>query len=291
MPIGWEAEERLLHLQDVLTQIRAAIDERRRTLRDLYRTLGDVHSTLRDIENHLSADGLHDLIQQLEKLQGDMRRMEPFLSPGMMNTLRMSLKRSQDELVQAAERIAEAQQGLRGLREALRQQVEEQRVFDELTNALKQQEDMLTVLIRNLTHLRESRSASDADTAVQALANLLQGSLRLAALIFSPQQLQRMSEASRGRSPLVLDRLRKRWGDWLRELAGYIREVSLQAERIAALEGGTQGEAFRAALEEFQRACRRAAGPGSFGLPLSPKPGPSVPPPSEPPTPEGGRSL
>jgi chromosome segregation ATPase len=288
MPFGFEAEEWLLRLQEVLTRIRAAIDERRRTLRDLRQTLGDVHSTLREIEGHLSADGLYDLVQQMERLQSDLQKMEPFLSPGMLNDLRLRLKRSQDELSQAAERIAEARQGFRALREALRQQVEEQSALPDLANALKQREDMLTVLIRSLSHLQESRSAPDADTTVRALADLLQGSLRLAALIFDPRQLQGMGVGPQGRPALILDLWRKRWGDWLRELARYIREVSRQAEQIAALEGGTQAEAFRAALQDFQDACRRAAGPGSTGLPPFLKPAPPFPPTSEPRTPEGG---
>jgi len=290
MPIGSEAEEWLLRLQDVLARIRAALDERRRTLRDLRQTLGDIHSTLRDMEGYLRADSLYDLIQQMERLQDDLRKMEPFLSPGMLNQLRMHLKRSQDQLHQAAEQIARAHQGFRALREALRQQVEEQSALPELTNALKQREDTLIVLIRSLSHLQESRSAPDADTTVRALANLLQGSLRLAALSFDPRQLQGMEIRPPGRPALILDLLRKRWGDWLRELAQYIQEVSRQAEQLAALEGGTQADAFRVALQNFRDACRRAAGPGAPTPPSFVKPAPPFPPTPEPRTPEGGSS-
>jgi len=287
-PIGFEAEEWLRRLQDVLTQIRDAIDEGRRYLRDLDQTLGGVRRTLGDLEGRLSTDGLCDLIQQMDELQNDFRKMESFLSPGMLNDLRLRLERSRDELSQAAERIAEARQRSKTLREALEQRVEEQSDLHELANALKQGDDTLTVLIRNLSHLQESLPALDADTAVQVFANLLQGSLRLAALIFDPRQLQGISVGLSERPTRILDLLRKRWGDWLRELAQYIQEVSRHAEQIAALEGGTQAEAFRTALEDFRSACREAAASETSTLPPSlPESMPPVPPTSAPWTPEG----
>jgi methyl-accepting chemotaxis protein len=282
--IGFEVEGWLRRLQDVLTQIRNAIDERSQALRDLSRTLDNI---LRGIEDRLSVDGLHNLIQQMEKMQDDLWKMESFLSPEMLNDLRLRLKRSQDELSQAAERIAGVHQGIRALREALRQQVEEQNALQELMDEMKRGEDMVTVLIRSLSHFQESLPTPDADTTVRVLADLLQGGLRLAALIFDPRQLQEMSAGPQGR-PVLLDLLRKRWGDWLRELARYIWEVSQRVEPIAALEGGTQTEAFRAALEDFQNACRRVAGPGSLGLPPFLKPAPPFSPTPEPQTPEGG---
>lgn len=276
-----EQDIQLQRMMESLEEIRRHAEQTRSAVQQILSVMGEVYQRMARAEGLLEPKGIRETVQEIERLQEALKNMHDVLNSQRLDRIRALLKESQEELRQTIQRTDDVCQTIRQIREGLRRNMmNEKQATDELSRAI---ENTTTVLRRAMSHLQESSPAPEMDLAVRSIADLIHGSLRLASIIFDAHQLRQLSAAAR---PLHLDLLRKRWGDWLRELAQYIRTVGEHTGQIAVLEGGTQADAFRAALEDFQQACRMASHP-------SPPPFPgrargSWFPSSEPPSPSEG---
>jgi len=254
--IGPEAEVQIQNMLNSLRQIRTNIDQAHSSIEDIIQAIEGANLDLKRAEELLKPEELQAFAGEIQKLQETLKNI---LHPSYLWEIRMYLNKSQNTLNQISEMVKNAQQRIRQIQTDLERWKEEGQIAQNaLRGNLEGLDDIATVMQRALSHFQESGSPLDVDAAVRTVSDLLQGSLRLATLVFKQQQLQQMA-ATESRTSLPLDLLRKRWGEWLRELAKYVRDVSQQAERVARLEGGTQAESFREAFADFQRACREAA--------------------------------
>ncbi len=254
--IGPEAEAQIQDMLKALRQIRTSIDQAHSSIENIIQAIEGTNLDLKRAEELLKPEELQAFAGEIQKLQETLKNI---LHPSYLWEIRMYLNKSQNTLNQISEMVNNAQQELRQIRTGLEQWKEGGQIAqDSLRGNLESLDNIATIIQRALSHLQEPGSPLDFDAAVRMVADLLHGSLRLATLVFQQQQLQQMA-ATETRTPLSLDLLRKRWGEWLRELAQYVRDVSKQAEQVARLGGGTQAEAFREAFADFQRACREAA--------------------------------
>jgi gas vesicle protein len=254
--IGPEAETQIQDMLKALRQIRTSIDQAHSSIEDIIQAIEGANLDLKRAEELLKPEELQAFAGEIQKLQEALKNI---LHPSYLWEIRMYLNKSQNTLTQISETLNNAQQQIRQIQTDLERWKEEgQATQNALRGNLKGLDNVATIIQRALSHFQESDSPLDFDETVRTVADLLHGSLRLATLVFQPQQLQQMAGAET-RASLSLDLLRKRWGEWLRELAKYVRDVSKQAEQVARLEEGTQAEAFREAFADFQKACREAS--------------------------------
>lgn len=255
-----------------IEEVDKAIDEMRETIRHFRekslqmrekgsRSIQESVAQLKEIEQRLTLESLQEIRQDLERAREKAKQLSlnPLLNPSQVERMRMSIEQSLKLLQEAGDTIQGFQAEVLGIQKVAETlEAHSQKMESSLQKALGWVDDLLDGMRRDLTHLEES---SDPEATVRSVTNLLRRSLQLAALLFRPEELQKLAETH----PWHLAQLRQGWGKWLQELGSYIQEAYRQSSQMAGLEQS---------LENFRRACEKVANMRLLDFPPG---GPSAP--------------
>lgn len=155
--------------------------------------------------------------------------------------------------------ISQLEESARQGREVLAQWEDKLRhVRSQIQSVLKPMEDAATVMQRELTHLEDLKGTEpkqNLDAYIRAVSSLLQLSVRMATVLFPPEQLKVLADDS---TPYALEVLRQRWKKWLEELVAYLAQVIPLASSLVKMgDPGPLSQAYQQALQELGKQCRQ----------------------------------
>ncbi len=229
-------------IQEILNRLAANTTQTDREISKVEQDLTEINPELR--EQLASAQGeAEQLERQLSQINNQWATMFSEVNKTLAH-LKMSLGSTMDSLRQSEALVVDLR-----TRQARTQQLAH---------------DYIAVMQREANHLRQQNEeglSTQPDSTIRATANILQLSIQLAEIIFTPDEMDALVAR---RERLVFDTLRQRWMEWFQVLTDYLTHVLPLARTLEDVpDKGILNESYRHSLMTLAAQCQAIAFPAA----------------------------